>query len=143
MNGDNRISVVIATRNRAESLGRCLAALERGERRVELALELGHRAEVVPQVDARGQVAGAEAGERGLVQPHRLVVVVAGARGVAGAAVAQGGGVTGAGALEVAADLLLRLLAAPLGPQLQPLRHQAVVALARVGVDGQIGRAHV
>ena len=35
MNGDNRISVVIATRNRAESLGRCLAALERGERRAD------------------------------------------------------------------------------------------------------------
>src|SRR5262249_48834707 len=58
--------------------------------------------------------------------------------GVRGAAVADGGAVAVAGAFEVAADLLLLLLAAAGGAQLEPLRHQAVVATARGPVDALV-----
>ena len=75
------------------------------------------------------EIAGAEAVERGGVESHCLVVEVARARGIGRSAIADRRAIAVAGALEVAADLLLRLLAATLGTQLQPLRHQPVVAL--------------
>ena len=123
---------------RGDHPGQAQHALERGERRVELALELKDRAEVVPQVDARGEVALAEAVERRVVQAHRLVVEVARARRVGGAAVAQRRAVAVAGALEVAPDLFLLLFAAAGRAQLEPLRDQLVVAAARGAVDAVV-----
>ena len=109
--------------------------LERAERRVEVALQLEDRAEVVPEVDAAREIAVAEAAERGGVEAHRLVVEVASARAIASATVAEGSPGPVARALEVAADLFLLLFAATARVQLEPLRDEAVIAASPIIVD--------
>src|SRR5262249_29449343 len=107
--------------------GQAQHPLERRQRRLPVALQLVHRAEVVPEAHARREVALAGAGEGARVQADGAVVEIVGARGVGGAPVAGGGRVGLAGELEVARDLLERLLGAPLGAELEPLRQREVV----------------
>jgi hypothetical protein len=113
-------------------------ALERAERRLEVADVLVDRAEVVPQVDARRVIGVADAHQRAIVEPDRALVVVGGAGRLGGAPVAAGGLAQLAGQLEVARDVLLGRRAAALGPQLEPLRGQAmVVRRRRASVDAE------
>ena len=125
-------------RARRHDPGEAQHALERTERRVVVALQMEHRPEVVPEVDPAGDIVGAEAAERGDVEADRLVVEVASTRGIGGAAIAHRGAFGLAGALEVAADLLLLLLAAPSRSELEPLRHEAVIATPSIIVEAGI-----
>src|SRR5439155_25600047 len=63
-------------------------ALERTERRLEVADQFIDRAEVVPQVNARGDVVIADACERPVVEPDRALVLELRARRLGAAAVA-------------------------------------------------------
>jgi hypothetical protein len=73
-------------------------------------------------------------GQRAVEQADGPLVLVLRARGVGGAAVAQGGLAQLAGQLEVARDLGRGRGAAGVGPQLEPARRGAVVAAPGVGV---------
>src|SRR5262249_55115018 len=105
------------------------------QRLLEVALELEHRAEVVPQVDARREASLAQAGERARVQADRLLVHEAGARGVAGAAGARGRPVAVPGLPQAAPDPLRLRPPPPLGAELEPLCDDAVPGAARALVD--------
>src|SRR5262249_55177261 len=105
-------------------------ALERAERSLEVADQLVDRAEVVPQMDARGAVLIADARDRTVEQPDRFLVLVLVARGLGGAPIAGRGLARFAGEREVAADLFLRCGRAALGVQLEPARDYAVVDAA-------------
>src|SRR5262249_38153595 len=103
-----------------------------GERGLEVALQLVHRAEVVPDVDAEREAAAGRAGERPREEPDRLVVLVAAARGVGGAAGARRGPGRPAGRPAGAARLPERAPLAPVGAELEPARDPEVVAALHV-----------
>jgi hypothetical protein len=97
-------------------------ALERAERRLEVTDQLVDRAEVVPEVDARGEVGVADAGEGAIEQPDRALVGELRTRGLRGAAVPARGLARFATEGEVPSDLFLRRRATALGVQLEPAR---------------------